>query len=177
MLAIVLTAEQNNNNLTFICDYFLNRKFEVGVVLAGQGADLLLRNHKKLAECDLVYDITTPFNVISNFQSGLYLANNPCIVVPADWTPDKQPIEDLIRLSQTELDLHMVKFESEQWPVLVTRRGIKHVRALDDLLTLSDPRIRVGMVSQELLKAHYLASPQSGNPELDLNFTDQQKSL
>jgi hypothetical protein len=177
MLAIVLTAEQNNHNLSQICDFFLVRKFEVGVVLSGQGADHLLRNHTKLAECDLVYDISVPYNLMSNFQSGLYLANNPCIVVPADWQPQRQGIEDLIRLSQTQLDLHMIKSNNDHWPVLITRKGLKHVRALDDLLTLSDPRIRAETASQELLNAHYLASPQSGNTELDLNFTDQQKSL
>jgi hypothetical protein len=177
MLAIILTSYHDTKNLSQLCDQFLQRKFEVGVVLSGQESDLVLRDHGKLAECDLVYDTTVEHNWISNFQSGLYLASNPCILVPADWNFDNAAINELLQYSQTTLKLHLIKPSQSEWPVMITRMGLKHVRALDDLNSLTDVRIKQAVASKALLEAHYNNWTQSGKNESEDTFTDLEKSL
>ena len=177
MLAIILTSQQDTKNLSQLCDQFLQRKFEVGVVLSGQESDKILRDHGKLAECDLVYDITVDHNWISNFQSGLYLANNPCILVPATWSFDNIAVNELLQYSQTTLSLHLIKPSRSEWPAMVTRPGLKHIRQLEDINSLSDVRIKQAVVSKALLDAHYRSMPMSGKNESEDTFTDLEKSL
>lgn len=165
MLIVILTSPKVIHRLDELCGSLLDKGFEVGVVLAGQDSDFVLRENRRLAECDLVYDVNEPHSQFTNFESSLYLANNPYITINADFAIDQiDRIYDLLRFSQTNLALDLIKCPHSS-AILVTRRGLNRLKRLDDLVGLNDPRVRSAEVSEQLGTEH------------DLAFTERQKSL
>lgn len=127
---------------------------EPSVVLGGSSADEILRHCQQIRTSDFVFD-TTPTKEASpttNLVSGIKSVNGPCFALMPEvklpeahiWShlknlaftgdPNEQPhifYPYLVKRSGTQ----------PQYPLLVTRRGVKELLTLGEITRLTDSKI------------------------------------
>ncbi len=129
--------------------------FDVVCVLAGNRADVQLRQCKSIESCDLVFDTNEPHcNLISNLRAGTFhLENEGAFVLPVEIpVPDQMQWRFLLNeygrsgfgQRTTFLQLRPTLGAPCQYgfPLLLTREGAKFLRDTPNLTSLVDSRLQ-----------------------------------
>ena len=127
--------------------------FEVITVLSGDHADEQLRVCPRVANTELVFDTTPGPTLATNLRAGLAATDDEgCFVLPVEIPA---PPADLWRFLVQEWHrqgfnapvtlIQAADTEGAPWhfgfPLLITRTGNRELRKLQNLLSLSDPRL------------------------------------
>jgi hypothetical protein len=158
MNKIILLAGESNlstaltevNGMPFIdwqIQNLLSLNFEIYVVVDTKSSDLIIRNSKKLDECELVYDANYNSSFMTNFRSALYVTYNMSFILPL--TEFNYPKEVYKKLMNNYLkfgsntNFHMFQTHSIKngifkpiFPILITAKGnhyLRHNKSIDNL--------------------------------------------
>ncbi len=128
---------------------------EVTCVLSGANADEQLRQCRRLAEVDMVFDTAAPTTLLSNAREGALSApHEACFILPVEVPVPARPVWDFLRNEYAKVGFNteesvlqaFVQAQGAPWhfgfPLLFTYQGCQCLQNTEDLNGLVDTRLK-----------------------------------
>ncbi|MGZ3722893.1 MAG: hypothetical protein ACXVA9_08195 [Bdellovibrionales bacterium] len=155
-IALGLTRDDNGKTLLDSqIEALLALGMEVTCVLAGANADEQLRQCRRLAEVDMVFDTATPLSLLSNAREGALSApHEACFILPVEVPVPPREVWDFLRNEYSKVGFKaeesvlqaLVPAQGAPWhfgfPLLFTHQGCQCLQNTEDLAGLVDTRLK-----------------------------------